>query len=900
MKKRLSIAMLILLTAAVSVIGTACQKKEPTTNKDNTKKETELIFSFESYKDIVGTKLWLKKQFGATKVNTDSKYITDGKGSWMLQPQGNYANKGSGADPYFTLECEETTFLTNDFLDYDKVMLDVYNDSEEEVTIRWCFKMNNFLGDMCETPTKEFKLGPKAWTTCEYDITDETYGTYYWHDSVQSMTVYFPDRKESRDDEVYTLYMDNLRGHITDTPRFIEELDTVADMSEGITFENEKDHYQFSSASSGNNKFGLSRVAYSDSSIAQANDSMGEYCLKGDATGAIWPAFQLNYGDIYDKGTLLTFWAYIEVDETKVGDATYFISSYVSETDRTEYEMLTSECKFNQWVQVSAILPNDASTTWTFFNLDANVKSGGVGTSWFGDDVQVTIYMDNFQIGEYDDGATVKADGSLVLKNPYNKKILSYVVKHSVKKGQIVSFDVDVTPAQAMAVWVLGDDKWEDEYYAKAYVQWTGVANVMVEMPEDTEYFEIVVQFREEGKTDFKENEVTISNVSVVDPSSTVTIVNKNGAPSTSYTFNKAVKAGQIITFDIDIKPAQGVSIWLLGDATWEKEYYAKEFTAWGGNTTLAVEIPANIKSFQIFVKYNESDRNLVGNTVVISNVNIRNMVKTDTIKKLTFESVGHEDMISATNGKRVAYKDTNISNSNSGVGQYGFSYRGTGEQWPTFVLKYNNTYGKGKVLTFQIYVEVDERASGGLTYHLESFYNRAQKKANTVTFSAFKFNKWQTVNIVLQGDATDNYAFVNLDDGVGSKVGNFPVTVYMDNIQIIDYDDGVDVNADQSVTLRNPYGTTRLEYRYHKALKAGSTVDFDIDVTPAQHMAVWLIGNDGVEYHAHAYATWAGKRTISVPITKDIDNFKILVEFRDNAFDFSKNTVTISNVKYR
>ena len=67
------------------------------------------------------------------------------------------------------------------------------------------------------------------------------------------------------------------------------------DLSEGLTFENVTDQYVFSTNSLAINKCDLSRVAYEDTMLEDVDDSFGEYCLVGDATGAIWPAFTLKF-----------------------------------------------------------------------------------------------------------------------------------------------------------------------------------------------------------------------------------------------------------------------------------------------------------------------------------------------------------------------------------------------------------------------------------------------------------------------------------------------------------------------------------------------------------------------------------------------------------------------------
>ena len=68
----------------------------------------ELIFSFESYEHITGAGVYLGNDFGATQINKDKRYIAEGKGSWRIQPQGDYGI--ADRYPFFRMRCKNTTF----------------------------------------------------------------------------------------------------------------------------------------------------------------------------------------------------------------------------------------------------------------------------------------------------------------------------------------------------------------------------------------------------------------------------------------------------------------------------------------------------------------------------------------------------------------------------------------------------------------------------------------------------------------------------------------------------------------------------------------------------------------------------------------------------------------------
>ena len=130
LKPRIIGLMILLAFVIPSVLFTGCKKKPVTEQKDPVQKEenTEVLLSFDSYEEITRAGLKIGNQFGETKINTEKDFITEGEGSWLIRPQGNYAKEGNY--PYFRFRCTESTFVKSDFNAYDKVLLDIYNDSK--------------------------------------------------------------------------------------------------------------------------------------------------------------------------------------------------------------------------------------------------------------------------------------------------------------------------------------------------------------------------------------------------------------------------------------------------------------------------------------------------------------------------------------------------------------------------------------------------------------------------------------------------------------------------------------------------------------------------------------------------------------------------------------------------
>ena len=853
MKKRIGIVNLVLVMLFLLLVSVGCQSQKQSSGENQKAKETELLFSFDSYQEIVGAKIQLGNQFGATTINADDKYITQGEGSWLVKPQGNYQKPT--VEPYFTFNCNETTFKNSDFTAYDKLMLDVYNASDEAATIRWSFVMRDDLQGKSKTQFEEYTLAPNDWTTCEYDLTSEAYGTFFHSDKVENMTVSFLDTKKSRDDAVKELYIDNLRGHYSEEECEIVGMDF--DLSEGLTFENVTDQYVFSTNSLAINKCDLSRVAYEDTMLEDVDDSFGEYCLVGDATGAIWPAFTLKFDKTYEKDMLFSYWVYVEVDEEKIGDAQYTPACFVSEGDRTQYKMMTGNSKYNRWIQVYGVLPAAVSTTWTYLNMDIN--RGGKGTSPVAKDEPVTVYMDNFKIMEYEEYISVAEDGTVTAINPYNRTNTGYVVQQSAQKGDVFSFDIDFNVQDTVSIWILGDGEWKTEWYAKRYAKWDGQKHVAITVPQDTEYLKIVFGYGGESG-DYRQNIATIKNIKIqknwkVDNNGNVTMFDYDGSGATSYTYNQAMKKNEVISFDVDVKPTQSISVWVLGDGMWKTEWYAKKYNEWTGKTSISVKMPQDTENLTIVVGFNDKTKNPYDNVAMITNL------KTGKNKVVLKEDGTVLLQNDISGGKNVSYK-------------------------------YEKSAKKGQVISFAVDVTPAQSISvwllGDGMWKTE-WYAKQYKEWNGKT----------TINVSVPQD-TENFTVVV---GYNDTTQDFKKNVVTISDVTIG-NDSVIVSEDGTVTLQNDLsGKATVKHVFKQSVVSGETIAFDVDVTPAQNVSIWLLGCDSSEkwaneWYAKQYKTWSGKTRITVTAAMDIEEFTVVVKYNDTEQNFKENVVTISNVK--
>lgn len=347
------------------------------TDKPEEEQDTETIFSFDSYKQIFATETSLVNDFGATRINKEQNYLTEGAASWYIRPQGDYGVEGQY--PFFRMKCYTGAFKTNNFDNYDKILLDIYNASDEEVVIEWKFK-TKMQGQETTIDANEcsYTLQPHAWNVLEYDLMDPLYSVKYDFSNVQYMTVRILSKKESKDDTMVELYLDNLRGHNTTNER--EQLVMNSDFEQGLSMEKLSDRAYFRNENSYLlNSNILSRVAYKDTNVHTLS-FMGEYALKGKATDSSWPKTIVEFDKTYAAGKYLNFMMYIEVDEELLGSMNAHLYHVYS-----SHDMVKSGGCFNRWVQISIRL-TEACSSLEFY---PELQLGGA---------EVNIYMDCFVI----------------------------------------------------------------------------------------------------------------------------------------------------------------------------------------------------------------------------------------------------------------------------------------------------------------------------------------------------------------------------------------------------------------------------------------------------------------------------------------------------------------------
>ncbi len=861
-KKRLNLVLIIVLLAVLIAAGVfaalkVLNKSEETVAEEKDSKIVQLL-SFDSYEEITGTKIRLENEFGNIDVNRDKKFITEGEGSMAVFPQGDY-NRPTW-NPYMMLDCRDTTMATSDFTEFQKVTMDVYNSSEEEKQIAVYFTIGNYSETFMDTPTVIYTLAPGEWTECVYDIEKDIVSSYFNLANVRYMKIVFPDHKEAKDDVIDALYFDNLRATKYDVLPEVSPLDY--DFYEGVSFEDIAEQYLLTGETANENKMGLNRVPYSEAGI-EPLEGFGEYVMVTDVTGQIWPSFFARYGKEIPKDTMLTFWAYVEVEQDE--SDSYYVYSYTNGhgTDRVA-NTAAADYKFNQWVEVKVLLNGKSDVSYITFNFDDFTTSAG--DYRFGDK-EAKIYMDNFKLEAVAPAVEVDEAGNVTLRNPVGAQTINYSIDKAFKKGQTVAFDIDFTTKEKLGIWILADGKWntpeeKNELRAEIFETWDGKRMFMVEIDRDVTSLMVSIQYMGEGS--YEDNVCTISNIRTVPSRAQVQangdIVIKNPAGDKNYTykFEKPVKKGERIAFTIDFTTKEAVAVWLLAEGQWEDDmWYGYGYDTWDGKKQIVVEAKRDISFFAIQFQY-RGNEDYTKNVCTISDVRIAGAdasVSADgtvTLKNpLGTQSVMYDFAKPVKKGQRIA-----------------------------FDIDFNTK----EALAIWLLAEGKWNVDNEINMWYEYGYDKWDGK-QTIVVEAMRDISFFTVQAQYrgEGDYTKNVCTIS-------------------NLRILN--DDASVGVDGTVTIVNQLGDKNVMYNFDTPVQKGQRIAFDIDFNTDKALAIWLLaeGKWNLDeeinvWYEYGYDNWDGKKTIVVEAARDIDNFTVQAQYRGDE-DYTKNVCTISNVR--
>ena len=820
MKKTHKIILLVLMIALVSVLGVGCKKTSQNGKESNSeeKGKVEQLLSFDSFEEITGTEIFLSGLFGETAVNTDKKFVTEGKASWMVKPEGDYGNPYSyDAKPSFKMKCVDTTFKSSDFTYYDNLKMDVYNASDEERHIEWTFTTKNYKDATVDVAVEEFTLKPNTWTTCEFDFSSSAYTYYYTLDTVEYMKVTFVEHKESKDEEPTALYLDNLRAERADTKHEIQSFDYA--LSDGIDMEKDTDLYIFEEVASAWNHMGLSRVAYEDTSLKDVDDTLGEYALLGEAQGTrcAWPRFVLPFEKTYPEGTVISYRVYVEVDE-EVARGKTFKAAGNTDVDGP-LRFLGGDCPYNTWVNVYAVLQRASNGVSIYLNLDD--YSSPLGASELGE-TPARIYMDNFSIMDKEDVQAGGFEGEVVLITPSNVKQNIYDLG-MLKKGRSYSFDFKVEPKQPYTIHIYGNVT-NTEYFAQLYQGVGGTASF--DMKED-EPVRVLVTYLGEGN--WKENKITLSNFTErsaqtnISADGTVTLKNEAGAKQLIYRPGTVYPKGKAVSFNLKVSPSQNFfTVHVYGDKT-GTEYFAQAYNGEGGIVSFDMKADEEVYILITFEEGKDHSKNVV----TLSNFRV-------TDAQIIVGTDGTVTLKNEAGAKQLIYRP-------------------------------ETTYKKGKVVSFEFKVTPDQDF---FTVHVYG------EKTNIEYFARSYNEESGIVSFDMQADEQIRIMVTFEDDQDIRKnvvtLSAFKVT----DAQTV-------VGADGTITMKNEAGAQQLIYRPTEVYKEGHTVSFDFEVTPDQNFYTLHVYGESsnIEYFARAYSEESGNVSFDM---KEDEEVYILITFEE------------------
>ena len=168
---------------------------------------TVTLLSFDSVEELKGTAPRYFSQI-KTSINTESRYITQGKGSLRVEPAGDYGDPDYR--PTLQFQCNNTTFGSSDFSNISEVSVDVYNATNKELNIALKWKALDNTGSVKGVPSVRYTLASNSWTTCNYNIDDNMSRAYFDAAEMRYFIIEFFEHKTSKDDTVNVLYFDNL------------------------------------------------------------------------------------------------------------------------------------------------------------------------------------------------------------------------------------------------------------------------------------------------------------------------------------------------------------------------------------------------------------------------------------------------------------------------------------------------------------------------------------------------------------------------------------------------------------------------------------------------------------------------------------------------------------------
>ncbi len=463
-----------------------------------------------------------------------------------------------------------------------------------------------------------------------------------------------------------------------------------------------------------------------------------------------------------------------------------------------------------------------------------------------------------------DPDAVVNKDGSVTLSNQLGGDTVFYDVMLPVNDDEVVRFDLDFNSTEPVTVWVMAEGQWntdtvQNEFYAYAFEQWDGRRQITAKASVDADWFRIFVKYG--GETDPAKKVCTISNIGieqyvpsvVVDGEGNVTLNNKfDTAQNVNYTINTPAKADGKLKFDIDFNTDEALAIWVLGEGSWEKEWYAYGYDAWTGKQTIIVNIPEDANSLQIIAQYRGDESNWASNVCTITNIQV---LEPD----VTVAPDGTVTLRNSAGSKEVSYD-------------------------------INQALIKGSKLTFDIDFNVEEALA--IWVLADGKWNSGADVNELFVngYDSWDGSKTITVDVTKAVSMLQIYVQYRGEEPHTQKVCTISNIMWSEP-DIIE-------NSDGTVIIRNSDGAKDVFYEVTGDIKAGSTFSFDIAVNTTEEIGLWVLGDGSWDNEWFAQgAPIDGTQHVSLEVKKDVSSLMLQIQYR-GAEPHTEKVVTLSNIK--
>ena len=515
------------------------EKEEPEVVPDN----ENLILGFESYAEITGAKIAVGNQLGRMEINTDSRYIKQGKASLKVSPQGDYSTLG--VEPYFKLDLLDSTCKTDDFSKFKMIAFNVYNPQNETLHINVGLVLGSNPDSYLTTIKQTLTVKPNGWTTCIYDLSIMAACGFYDLANVRYMTFSFAEYKQSKEDIPNVLYIDNLMGVPYGANEEIAPIDFGFET--GLDFETQGQEYLFTGQGKENDAT-VERVRYYSLGSVRAPADGGNYGLRLSHGSDYFPTFRIHFGKELPADTQITFMAYARITS---GTSQYNQSIF----EYTGGGEATEQFKCDEWKELKIILAEPAEYIDLFWNYE---RAGITSRTASGE-----VYIDNIRAttpepsGEFTQGINFEQIGhaqnftgqgnattdAVIQRVTYNEIALAaptdggeYALQMSRDGTQTLSFRINFGREMVAGTVItfmaygkisgngfLTSDTWQFQYNSGSNVtnsikgaKWTEVS---VTLPETAEYIDLLWKYDRTGIGVSKKSGVLImDNFKAVEP----------------------------------------------------------------------------------------------------------------------------------------------------------------------------------------------------------------------------------------------------------------------------------------------------------------------------------------------------------------------------------------------